>query len=126
LSEGVTLRVGDFNKEDKMAFVEVAGVSEIPRGTMKSFSAGIWQVLVANVDDRFYAINNYCSHEAASLSQGTLKGSTITCPLHGARFDVITGKCLAGPKAAFFREKGKDATVFEVKVEAGKILVNSS
>jgi nitrite reductase/ring-hydroxylating ferredoxin subunit len=107
-----------------MAFVEVAEVSEIPLGTMKSFSAGIWQVLVANVGGKFYAINNYCSHEAASLSQGTLKGATVTCPLHGAKFDVTTGKCLAGPKAVFLREKGKDATVFEVKVEAGKIMVN--
>jgi nitrite reductase/ring-hydroxylating ferredoxin subunit len=109
-----------------MAFVEVGEVSEIPRGTMKSFLVGIWQVLVANVDDKFYAINNYCSHEAASLSQGTLKGVTVTCPLHGAKFDVITGKCLAGPKTFFSREKAPDNQVFEVKVEAGKILVNSA
>jgi nitrite reductase/ring-hydroxylating ferredoxin subunit len=109
-----------------MAFIEVAKVREIPKGTMKSFGAGIWQVLVADVDGKFYAINNYCSHEAWSLSQGTLKGSTVTCPLHGAKFDVITGKCLAGPKTAFLREKGRDARVFEVKVEAGKILVNSA
>ena len=109
-----------------MAFVEVAEVSEIPTGTMESFSAGIWQVLVANVDGKFYAINNYCSHEAVSLSQGTLKGATVTCPLHGAKFDVITGKCLARPKTALFREKGKDAKVYEVKVEAGKIMVDAA
>ena len=95
-----------------MAFVEVAEVSEIPRGTMKSFLAGIWQVLVANVDGKFYAINNYCSHEAWSLSQGTLKGSTVTCPLQGAQFNVITGKCLAGPKSAFLREKGSTTMCF--------------
>jgi nitrite reductase/ring-hydroxylating ferredoxin subunit len=109
-----------------MAFVEVAEVSEIPRGTMKSVLVGIWQVLVANVNGKFFAINNYCSHEAASLSQGTLKGSTVTCPLHGAKFDVITGKCLAGPKDSFFGGKASDSRVFEIKVEAGKILVNAA
>ena len=93
---------------------------------MRSFFVGIWQVLVANVDGKFYAINNYCSHEAVSLSQGTLKGAIVTCPLHGAKFDVMTGKCQAGPKTAFLREKGHDTRVFEVKVEAGKILINSS
>ena len=116
----------DNKRRTRLAFVEVGAVSEIPRGTMKSFSVGIWQVLVANVDDKFFAINNYCTHEAASLSQGTLKGSTVTCPEHGAKFDVRTAKCLAGPKAAFLREKCKDNRVFEVKVEGGKILVNSA
>jgi 3-phenylpropionate/trans-cinnamate dioxygenase ferredoxin subunit len=109
-----------------MAFVEVAKVSEIPKGTMKSFLVGIWQVLVANVDGKFYAINNYCSHDAWSLSQGNLKGAIVTCELHGAKFDVITGKCLAGPKGAFSGEKAHDNGVFEVKVEGGKILVNSA
>jgi nitrite reductase/ring-hydroxylating ferredoxin subunit len=109
-----------------MAFIEVANVREIPKGTMKSFGAGIWQVLVANVDGKFYAINNYCSHEAWSLSQGTLKGSVVTCPEHGAQFDVITGKCVAGPKAALFRERCRGNRVFEVKVEGDKILVNTA
>ena len=55
-----------------------------------------------------------------------MKGATVTCPLHGAKFDVITGKCLAGPKTGFLRGKAPDNGVFEVKVEAGKILVNSA
>ena len=110
-----------------MAFVEVAEVNEIPNGTMKSFLAGIWQVLVVNVNGKFYAINNACSHEGQSLSQGTLKGKTVICPLHGAKFDVTTGKCLAGPKSGFFiRGRIPDNKVFEVKVETGKILINAS
>ena len=110
-----------------MAFVEVAEVGEVPSGAMESFLAGIWQVLVANVDGKFYAINNACSHEGQSLSQGALKGTTVICPLHGAKFDVTTGKCIAGPKTGLFgREKIHDNQVFEVKVEAGKILVNAS
>jgi len=112
-------------KEDKMPFVEVADVNEIPNGTMKSFMVGIQQVLVVNVNGKFYAMKNVCSHEEQSLSQGTLKGTTVTCPLHGAKFDVTTGKNIAGPKSGFFRGKTPGNPVFEVKVEGGKVLVNS-
>jgi nitrite reductase/ring-hydroxylating ferredoxin subunit len=76
------------------------------------------------VDGKFYAINNFCPHEAVSLSEGTLKGAIVICPLHGAKFDVTTGKCTAGAKTGFLREKTQDSRVFEVKAEAGKILVN--
>ena len=109
-----------------MAFVEVAEAGEIPSGTMKSFLAGIRQVLVVNVNGKFYAMNNTCSHEEQSLSQGTLKGNIVTCPLHGAKFDVTTGKNVAGPKTGLFRGKTPDHQAFEVKVEAGKILVDAT
>jgi 3-phenylpropionate/trans-cinnamate dioxygenase ferredoxin subunit len=109
-----------------MAFVEVAEVSEIPAGTMKSYLVGIWQVLVANVDGKFYAMKNTCTHEEQSLSQGTLTGKIVTCPLHGAKFDVTTGKNVAGPKTGLFgRAKTGDEQVYEVKVDGGKILINS-
>lgn len=52
-----------------MAFVEVADANEIPNGTMKSFLVGIQQVLVANINGKFYAMKNVCSHEEQSLSQ---------------------------------------------------------
>ena len=109
-----------------MAFFEVADVNEIPNGTMKSFLAGIQQVLVANVNGKLYAMKNTCSHEEQSLSQGTLKGTTVICPLHGAKFDVTTGKNIAGPKTGLFRGKTPNNQTFEVKVEGGKILVNST
>jgi nitrite reductase/ring-hydroxylating ferredoxin subunit len=109
-----------------MAFVEVAEVSEIAPGTMKSYLAGIRQVLVANIDGKFYSMNNTCTHEEQSLSQGTLTGKIVTCPLHGAKFDVTTGKNVAGPKTGLFgRAKTPDELALEVKVEGGKILVNS-
>ena len=110
-----------------MDFVEVAPLSEVPPGTMKSYIAGIWQVLVANVDGRLYAINNACPHEGQSLSQGTIKGPIVTCPLHGARFDVTSGKCTAGAQGGLFgRSKVADARVFGVKVEGDKILIDAS
>jgi len=31
------------------------------------------------------------------LSEGQLNGNTLTCPDHGAQFDVRSGKVLGGP-----------------------------
>jgi len=80
-----------------MSFVEVAKVSEIPTGTMKHIEAGGEEVCIANVGGRFYAIGDRCPHMNSSLSRGILEGPIITCPLHFSRFDVTTGKKIAGP-----------------------------
>lgn len=49
-------------------------------------------VLLANVEDTLYAIEDQCSHEDASLYNGALKGDCVECPLHGSRFDLKTGQ----------------------------------
>ncbi len=106
-----------------MSFVEVAQVDQIPTGSMKSFSVGGKQVLVANVAGEFYAINNTCTHAGGDLSKGKLEGKIVTCPRHGSKFDVTTGTCISGPKIGLLKLNAKDETAFEVKVEDNKILV---
>lgn len=78
-------------------FVEVAKVNEIPDGKMKHFEVDGKEVLIANVGGKFYAINDRCGHMNALLSMGNLTGTTVTCPFHGSKFDVITGKKLTEP-----------------------------
>ena len=80
-----------------MSFVEVAKVKDIPAGTMKLVEAGGKEVCIANVGGKFYAIGDRCPHMNASLSMGVLEGPIITCPLHFSRFDLTTGKKIAGP-----------------------------
>jgi nitrite reductase/ring-hydroxylating ferredoxin subunit len=55
------------------------------------------EVLIANVDGKFYAISDRCGHMNALLSMGNLTGNTVTCPFHGAKFDVTNGKKLSEP-----------------------------
>ena len=55
------------------------------------------QVCVARVGDEVFAVSNICSHAHAELSDGEVKGFTIECWLHGADFDLRTGKALTLP-----------------------------
>jgi nitrite reductase/ring-hydroxylating ferredoxin subunit len=107
-----------------MSFIEVGQASEVPAGTMKSFPASGRQICIANVGGKLYAINNTCTHMAGDLSKGKLEGKIVTCPLHGSRFDVTTGKCLSGPAMLFNPPEKRDEPAFEVKVEGGKIRVD--
>ncbi len=53
-----------------------------------------WHVLAARTDDGLVAVNDRCTHQAALLSGGCIRRGAVMCPLHGARFDLATGKCL--------------------------------
>ena len=107
-----------------MSFIEVTQVNNIPSGSMKVCSAGNKQLLVSNVDGKFYAIDNTCTHMGGDLSRGKLEVKAVTCPRHGAKFDVTSGECLSGPKLGIFKPKGKNTTSYQVKVEGNSIKVD--
>ena len=50
------------------------------------------QIALFNVDGTFYAIGGTCTHRGGPLAEGSLEGTTLTCPWHGATFDVRTGR----------------------------------
>jgi 3-phenylpropionate/trans-cinnamate dioxygenase ferredoxin subunit len=54
-------------------------------------------VLLCCIGEEYFAVADQCSHARQALSKGKLRGYQITCPLHGARFDVRDGRCLAKP-----------------------------
>jgi nitrite reductase/ring-hydroxylating ferredoxin subunit len=51
------------------------------------------EILVANVDGRYHAMDNVCSHSGGSLADGWLEDTTVICPLHGWEYNVVTGCC---------------------------------
>jgi nitrite reductase/ring-hydroxylating ferredoxin subunit len=55
------------------------------------------RIAVANVDGQLFAFDDVCTHEECSLSEGLLEGTVVTCPCHGAQFDVRTGEVVAPP-----------------------------
>jgi len=106
-----------------MGFVKVAETQEIPIGAMKMVKPGEKETLIANVEGKFYAIGNKCTHMGGDLYKGKLEGSVVTCPRHGAKFDVTTGRAVSGPKIGFLKLKTGDEPAYEVKVEGNEILI---
>lgn len=107
----------------RLSFIKVAETSEIPVGKMKTVIVNDKEVLITNVNGSFFAIANPCTHKGGALSEGSLEGKIVTCPIHGSRFDVTTGKNLVGPKSLFLKGKTDDAKSYEVRVEGKDILV---
>jgi nitrite reductase/ring-hydroxylating ferredoxin subunit len=67
---------------------------------MRSFKIGEREIVLCHTRDGVFAVDNMCTHALARLSEGFLKGTRLTCPLHGASFDVRDGRALGGPTAA--------------------------
>jgi len=78
-------------------FFMAARLGDVPPGGMKRVDIGARRILLANVGGRFYAVDNTCTHEDASLSHGALQGEWVKCPLHGSRFNVRTGEVVEEP-----------------------------
>jgi 3-phenylpropionate/trans-cinnamate dioxygenase ferredoxin component len=132
-------------EEDCLTVIDAANENEVPAGMMVHVEAAGREVLLANVGGAFHAVSDRCSHEGALLSSGRLDGTIVTCPAHGSRFDVATGRNLPGPVMALVpglerpspraramaREKmGEmakarvdDLPVYRVRVENGRVLV---
>ncbi len=77
--------------------IEALKADDLPPGKMTCIDVDGHRVLVANIDGVFYATDDTCTHEDASLSSGSLHGALVKCPLHGSRFDLRTGEPMEDP-----------------------------
>ena len=91
-------------------FVKVAETKDIQPSKMKAVEVNGEKVCVANVERKYYAIGNVCTHMGGPLAEGKLEGNVVQCPWHGSRFDVTTGKILRSPAM-------REEPTYEVKVE---------
>jgi len=78
-------------------FVKVATTGEIAPGQGKIVEVKGKEIALFNVGGAYFAIDNMCTHEEASLADGEITGFEVTCPLHGAKFDVRSGQVLGPP-----------------------------
>lgn len=75
-----------------MPFARAAKIAEVAAGTIHQFQVAGTAVALANVEGKFYAINDVCVHRGGPLGEGELEGKVVTCPWHGWQYDVSTGK----------------------------------
>ena len=65
-------------------------LDDLPPGESVRIEADV-PIAVFNVDGEIFAIDDTCTHQDASLSDGWVEGCTVECPLHGSCFDLRTG-----------------------------------
>jgi len=80
-----------------MAFLRVLKKDEVPAGMIRELQIDGKVLALANVDGKFYAIDNVCLHRGGPLAEGELSGHSVTCPWHGWQYDVTTGKTTMNP-----------------------------
>jgi 3-phenylpropionate/trans-cinnamate dioxygenase ferredoxin subunit len=95
---------------------KVASTSEVDEDEPAAAEIGDKLVAIFKIGDEFFATENVCPHAFVMLSEGFVEDGQVECPLHAAKFDIRTGKCLAPPAE-------EDLTVYQVKVEGDDIFV---
>jgi nitrite reductase/ring-hydroxylating ferredoxin subunit len=98
-------------------FVKVAKAAEIMPGEARLVEIQDKRIALFNVEGNFYAIDDTCTHEGGPLSEGLLVGTEVTCPWHGAVFDITTGQDLAGPAPSRVERYEVRITGEDVEVE---------
>jgi nitrite reductase/ring-hydroxylating ferredoxin subunit/uncharacterized membrane protein len=98
LAEGVGVDRTAF-EEGADEWVAVLDDAELGEGRLRCVEADGTPVMVARHEGALYALSDHCSHRGGPLHQGTLDGTTVTCPWHDSVFDLRDGGLIHGPAA---------------------------
>lgn len=100
-----------------MGKIIVGKVSDITPGKLCKVSIDGKDILVTNLDGEYFAVDDTCTHAGASLSEGKIEGSTITCGWHGAQFNCKNGNLEKFPA------KIRNLGTYKVVVESDDVFV---
>jgi 3-phenylpropionate/trans-cinnamate dioxygenase ferredoxin component len=101
-----------------MKWIDAGPAADLGEGHTLSIPAGRRMIAVARSGDAYFAIEDICTHDGSALTGGTIEGTEIICPRHGARFCLRTGEALSPPAYEPVR-------VFATKIEGGHLWVHS-
>ena len=96
--------------------IKIAETTALAPGQAVAFTLGGQRIALFNVEGTYYAIGDTCTHRGGPLSEGDVQGTKVTCPWHGADFDLKSGAVL-GPPAP------KAVSSYKVVVEGDEIKV---
>jgi nitrite reductase/ring-hydroxylating ferredoxin subunit len=103
-------------------------ISDVPVGTMKGFMVNQKQIMIANVNGKYYAVDSICTHRFGYLPKGKLENNIVICPVHGAQYDVTTGKVykdVPGLMKMATSSGATDLKSYKVEVKGGAIFVDA-
>jgi 3-phenylpropionate/trans-cinnamate dioxygenase ferredoxin component len=98
-------------------FIKVAHLDDLEDGDLMAVEVDGEPVCLAKVEGEVFAFTDNCTHISGPLDEGELDGDVLTCPWHGAQFNVRTGKVLRGPAR-------QDIQTYAVRVDNDDILVS--
>lgn len=94
-------------------FTTVAKVADFESGAMQEFSLGEQRVVIARVEDSFYAFDSRCPHSYQPLMDGRLNGINIACAYHSIVFNMETGRPTFGSSAPLM--------LYDVRVDGDQV-----
>lgn len=74
-------------------WVQIQGAESIPAGRGQAFKVEGQTLAIFNDGGAFFAIDDMCPHQGASLATGMLHAGRVVCPLHSWVFDLKSGHC---------------------------------
>jgi nitrite reductase/ring-hydroxylating ferredoxin subunit len=80
-----------------MALHPVTSAADLPPGTSRCFEIAGHRIAVFHTEEGFLAIDDTCPHDGGPLSQGEVNDGCVSCPWHGAEFNLSTGEVLSPP-----------------------------
>lgn len=99
-------------------FIRVASSNDVPDPGTALVEVETRLIALIHAAGHFYALDDVCTHDGGPLSEGPVDpaGRTISCPRHGAKFDLATGAALTMPAT-------KPTVAHEVKVDGNDVFV---
>ena len=111
-------------------FFEAGKTSDLKDGSKKKALVQGQEILIARVEDKYFAVSNRCPHLGGDLSAVKLEGTVVTCPLQGSQFDLKDGKVIrwlgeSEPFSATGKvlNPPKPLKTYNVKVEGDTVLI---
>ena len=108
----------NYTKQDKSKsiFFEIGSASDLQNGERLFVDIGETPIVIFNIGGEIFAIGDVCTHDDGPLGDGDIENHIITCPRHGAEFDVRSGKVISMPAVV-------DIPAYPVQVRNGSIFV---
>jgi len=93
------------------------GPADLKDGELRGYDLGDRAVLVARVNGRYKALDDWCNHAGCLLSGGRVEGNLVVCPCHEVGFDLDSGRNATSPGVC------DDQATAQISVENGRILL---
>ena len=77
--------------------IKLATTQDVPLGKAAAFEVEGRRIALFNIEGTYYALDDNCTHEGGPLCEGEVRDLKVTCPWHGADFDLKTGEALCAP-----------------------------